>query len=70
MTSAPAFCRSSALRVDGVGEIHRQLFVVLVEFVLGLLAHRERAGQRDLGRAIGVAAQELHVAHLDRRACA
>ena len=56
------------LGIDGFGERHRQFFVVLVEFVLGLLAHRERAGQRDLGGAIGVAAKEFHVAQFDRAA--
>ena len=54
------------LGVDGFGERHRQLLVVLVEFVLGLLAHGERAGQGDLGGMVGVLAQELHVAQLDR----
>ena len=52
--------------VDGLGERHRQLLVVLVELVLGLLAHRERAGQGDLRRAVGIAPEKLHVAQFDR----
>ena len=36
------------LGVDGLGKGHRELLIVLVELVLGLLAHRERAGQGDL----------------------
>ena len=54
--------------VDGFRERHRQLFVVLVEFVLGLLAHRERAGQGDLGGTIGILTKELHIVQFDRSA--
>jgi hypothetical protein len=38
----------------------------LVELVLGLARHRERAGERDLDRPGRVGAQEFCVAHLDR----
>ena len=54
------------LGVDRRGVIHDQLLLVLVELVLGLAGHRERAGQRDLDRMVGVGAQEFDVAHLDR----
>jgi hypothetical protein len=54
------------LGVDGFRKRHRQPFVVFIVFVLGLLAHGERAGQGDLGRVIGILTQELHVAQLDR----
>ena len=54
--------------VDGFGKRHRELFVVLVELVLGLLAHGERAGQGDLGGAVGILAQEFHVVQFDRAA--
>ena len=47
-------------------EIHHELLLVVVELVLGLARHRERPGQRDLDPAVGVAAQELDVAQLDR----
>jgi len=43
------------LRVDRGGEVHHHLVVVVVELVLGLLGHGERAGQRDLRLALGVA---------------
>ena len=52
--------------VDGGGERHRQFLVVLVVLVLGLLAHRERSGQGDLGRAVGILAQKFHVVQFDR----
>ena len=54
------------LRVDRGSEVHHHLVVVVVELVLGLLGHGERAGQRDLRLALGVAPQERHVADLDR----
>jgi hypothetical protein len=53
------------LGVDRRGVIHDQLFLVLVELVLGLPRHRERAGQGDLDFA-AVLAQKFDVAHLDR----
>ena len=43
----------------GVGE--GQLLLALVEVVLGLLGHGERAGQRDLHEAVRVGAQEAQV---------
>jgi len=52
--------------VDRGGVIHDQLFLVLVELILGLARHRERAGQGDLDFAVGVGAQEFDVMHLDR----
>ena len=58
------------LGVDGFGERHRQFLVVFIVFVLGLLAHGERAGQGDLGGMFGILTQELHVAQLDRARCA
>ena len=54
------------LLVDRHREVHRQLGLVVVELVRRLLAHRERAGQGDLDRAVGVAAQEAQVVDLDR----
>jgi hypothetical protein len=39
---------------------------VFIELVLRLARHRERAGERDLDRTIGIAAQERDIAHLDR----
>ena len=53
------------LGVDRVGIVHRQLFLVLVELVLHLLRHGERAGQRDLGRARRVGDEERRVVDLD-----
>ena len=58
------------LLVHRRGVVHAHRLGVLVEVVLDLLAHGEGAGQGDLGRPLGVGAQELHVAHLDRAACA
>src|SRR6201988_4434340 len=55
------------LGIDGVCEGHRELFIVLVEFVPGLLAHGEGAWQGDLGGMVGIFPQKLHVAQLDRR---
>ena len=54
------------LLVDRGRIVERQLLLVLVEIVLRLLRHGERAGHGDLDRAVGVGAQELDVAHLDR----
>ena len=54
------------LGVHRRGEVHGHLLHVAVELVPGLLGHRERAGQRDLGGAIRVAAEELHVPKLHR----
>ena len=54
------------LVVDRGGVVERHLLLVLVEIVLRLLRHGEGAGHRDLDRAVGVGAQELHVAHFDR----
>ena len=54
-----------SLGIDGRGVGHRDLGRVAVEVVLGLLAHRERARERDLDPAVGVRAQELDVADLD-----
>ena len=51
---------------DRDGEVHRELGLVGVVLVGGLLAHRERAGQRDLDRAVGARPQELQVLDLDR----
>ena len=62
------FLQFQRLGVDGRRQRHRELFVVLVEFVFGLLAHGEGAGQRDLGGMVGVAAKEFHVPQLDRTA--
>ena len=53
------------LGVDRVGVVHRQLGLVLVELVLHLLRHRERAGQGDLGRAGRVLDEERRVVDLD-----
>ncbi len=53
------------LGVDRLRVVHRQLFQIAVVLVPGLLGHGEGAGQGDLGRAVGVAAEELHVAQLD-----
>jgi len=52
--------------VHGGGVVHRQLRLGRVVIVLRQLGHRERAGNRDLDRTIGVRAQELHIAHGDR----
>ena len=54
------------LGVDRRGVIHDQLFLVLVELVLGLTRHRERTGQGDLDFAVGVGAQKFDIANLDR----
>ena len=54
------------LGVDGGGVVERHLLLVLVEVVLRLLRHRERAGHRDLDGARGVGAQEFHVVDFDR----
>ena len=54
------------LGVDGGGQVHRHFLVILVELVLGLLCHREGAGQRDLGGEACVASQKFHVTALDR----
>ena len=56
------------LGVDRRGQIHHQLVEIVVGLVPRLLGHRERARQGDLDRAVGVRAQELDVAHLDRAA--
>ena len=58
------------LLVHRDGEVHRERADVAVVLVDGLLAHRERAGQRDLHLAVGVAPQELEVADLHRLAAA
>ncbi len=52
------------LGVHRFGQRHGHGFLVTVEVVLGLLRHGERPRQRRLDRAVGVAAQELDVAHL------
>ena len=62
----PGGLQIAGLGIDRRGVIHHQLFLVFVVFVLGLARHRERAGQGDLDLAIGVAAQELDIAHFDR----
>ena len=64
--SAPAANRSATSSATGDGEVHRELGLVGVVLVGGLLAHRERAGQRDLDRAVGARPQELEVLDLDR----
>src|SRR5262249_62249424 len=56
-----------SLGVDRVGVVHRELGLVLVELVLHLLRHRERPGQRNLGRAGRVLDQKRRVGDLDRR---
>ncbi len=53
------------LGVDGGGIVHRHRFGVAVKVVLRLLAHRERARQRGLDRAVGVGAQYFEIAQLD-----
>ena len=53
------------LGVDRGGVVERHLRLVLVEVVLRLLRHRERARHRDLDRALGVGAQEPHVVHFN-----
>jgi len=62
----PGRLQVAHLGVDRGGVVHHQLFLVLVKLVLGLARHCERAGQGDLDPALGVGAQELDVAHLDR----
>jgi hypothetical protein len=64
--SAPAALQFVRLLVHRHRHVHHQLVGVLVELVLGLLRHGEGTGQRDLGQAIGVAAEKLHVADLHR----
>ena len=54
------------LGIDGRRVVHGELLVVAVEVVLALHRHGERARHRDLDRAVGMGAQELDVAHLDR----
>ncbi len=53
------------LRVHRRGVVEHHLLLVLVEIVLRLLRHRKGTGDGDLDRALGIGAQELHVAHLD-----
>ncbi len=53
------------LLVHRRGVVHAHRLGVLVELVLDLLAHGERAGQGDLGELVGVGAQELHVAQFN-----
>jgi hypothetical protein len=60
------FLQIQRFRVDRFSKSHRELFFVGIEFVLGLLAHRERPGQRDLGEVIGVATKKLHVSQFNR----
>jgi len=62
----PGRLQVADLGVDRRGVAHNQLFFVLVELVLGLARHRERAGQGDLDLAVGVGAQKFDIAHLDR----
>src|SRR5215208_7083399 len=52
------------LSVDGGGVVERHLLLVLVEIVLRLLRHGERAGHRDLDGARGVGAKKPHVVDL------
>jgi hypothetical protein len=54
-----------SLGVHGFGIGHRERGLVPVVLVLGLLRHGERPRERDLDAPVGVAAQELDVAHLD-----
>src|SRR6516162_7354717 len=54
------------LGVDRGGILHDQLFLVPIELALGLARHRERAGGGDLDPAVGVLAQKLDIADLDR----
>ena len=54
------------LAVDRRRQVHHQLVGIGVGLVGRLLGHRERARERDLRRQVGVSAQELQVAHLDR----
>ena len=54
------------LAVERVREIHHERVELAVVLVPRLLRDRERSRQRDLRDAIGVAAQELDVADLDR----
>ena len=54
------------LLVHGGRIVERHLLFVRVEIVLRLLRHGEGTGHRHLDHAVGVGAQEFHVAHLDR----
>ena len=53
------------LRVDRGGIVERHVGLARIEFVLRLLGHRERPGNRDLDRARGVRPQEANVARFD-----
>src|SRR4051812_33562853 len=66
ITLAPAFCKSSASALTA-SEGHRQLFVVLVEFVASLLAHRERTRQRDLCGAVRRRLRRLPTSHPQKK---
>ncbi len=52
--------------VDRRGVVERELLLVLVVVVLALRRHREGTRHGDLDPAVGVGAQELHVAQFDR----
>jgi len=53
------------LLVHGLGQRHRERFLVVVVVVLRLLRHRERSWQCRFDLAVGVGAQELHVPLFD-----
>src|SRR5690606_3206708 len=56
------------LLAHGFRVSERERLAAAVMLVDRLLRHRERPGQRDLDDAVGVRAEEAHVAHLDRLA--
>ena len=54
------------LGIDGGGVTQREFLAIMVKVVLALRRHGEGTGQRHFNHAIGVGAQEFHIANLDR----
>src|SRR3546814_20716893 len=55
------------LGIDRIGIVHRERTQIGIKAVLGLLRHREGAGQGELDRLGRMAAQERRILRLDRR---
>ena len=64
--SAPAANKSLISALTAPRIVQRELRVVAIEIVLALRRHGERSRHRHLDLAVGIGAQELHVADLDR----
>src|SRR3546814_16717527 len=59
-------CSSDLLGIDRIGIVYRERTQIGIKAVLGLLRHREGAGQGELDRLGRMAAHELRILSLDR----